>query len=452
MSRAGPAFGAMLPDIRLPPPGPASRTLCERLAKVESRNITYSSERWPIFWEEAAGSNVRDADGNVYIDLTSAFGVALLGHRNPSLNRALRAQAGLLVHGMGDVHPPTKKLELLERLADVAPWKDARVALANTGSEAVEIALKTARLASGRPGVLAFEGGYHGLTLGSLAVTERLRFRRYFVERLYPGVAFAAFPDALRDAEPEGAASLRQVAELLDRGAPNGDQIGTVVVEPVQARGGARVPPPGFMRRLCELARERGVLVVADEVMTGLGRCGSLLASTRVGLTPDLVCVGKALGGGLPISACLAPREIMDAWPASDGEAIHTSTFLGHPLACATAIAVLDAVEGELAPEKADRRGADLLQSLRGRLEGLPATGQVRGLGLLLGIELVGPGLAPAEGGGARVAEGALRRGVLVLPAGDRGSVVELAPPLSLTKEQSRHAIDVLADVIEEVF
>jgi 4-aminobutyrate aminotransferase/(S)-3-amino-2-methylpropionate transaminase len=352
---------------------------------------------------------------------------------------------------MGDVHPPTKKLELLERLVSVAPWNDARVALANTGSEAVEIALKTARLASGRPGILAFEGGYHGLTLGSLAVTERPHFRRSFVERLYGGVAFAAFPDALEVAQPEGASSLQQVAELLDRGAPNGDRIGTIIVEPVQARGGARVPPPGFMRRLCELARERGVLVVADEIMTGLGRCGSLLASTRVGLNPDLVCMGKALGGGLPISACLAPREIMDAWPTSDGEAIHTSTFLGHPLACAAAIAVLEAVERERVPERADRRGAELLAALSGRVAGLPATGQVRGLGLLLGIELVGAGLVPADGGGARVAEAALRRGVLVLPAGDRGNVVELTPPLGLTKEQSEYAIEVLADVIEEV-
>lgn len=451
MGRDGPALGSLLPELRVPPPGPSSRALIERLAVVESRNITYSSQRWPIFWEEAAGSNVRDADGNIYIDLTSAFGVALLGHRDPSVARALREQAARLVHGMGDVHPPTKKLELLEQLAEMAPWEDARVVLANTGSEAVEIALKTAQLASGRPGIIAFGGGYHGLTLGPLAVTERAHFRRPFAQRLYGGVAFAAFPDPLRDAEPDGAGSLHQVAELLRRGAPNGDEIGTIIIEPVQARAGARVPPQGFMRRLSELAKEGDVLVVADEIMTGLGRCGSLFASTRVGLSPDLVCVGKALGGGLPISACLAPREIMNAWPTSGGEAVHTSTFLGHPLACATACAVLDAMKRESVPEEAERRGAELLEALRGRLGGLTPIGEVRGLGLLLGIELAGADLSPAAGSGVRVAEAALQRGVLVLAAGDHGSVVELTPSVSLTTEQAKHAIDVLRDVIEEV-
>jgi 4-aminobutyrate aminotransferase/(S)-3-amino-2-methylpropionate transaminase len=422
-----------------------------RLAAVESRNVTYRTDGWPVFWEEACGANVRDADGNVYIDVTGAFGVALLGHGPPAVRRAIEEQTGRLIHGMGDVHPPVAKLLLLERLAALAPWKDARVVLATTGSEAMEAALKTAQLASGRPGILAFEGGYHGLTLGSLAATRRAHFRAPFSERVYAGVAFAPFPDPLRDAAPDGAGALRRVADLLDEGAPNGDAIGTIVIEPVQARGGARVPPPGFMAALSDLARERDVLIVADEIMTGMGRCGAPFASALVGLNPDLICVGKALGGGLPISACLAPRRVMDAWPPSEGEAIHTSTFLGHPLACATAMAVLDALEDDDAYSTVERIGVALVGGLRARLAGISRVAEVRRLGLLVGVELVAPdGRSPATGLAARVAERALGEGVLVLPAGDAGHVVELTPPLTLTTEQVRHVVDVLSQVIQD--
>ncbi len=449
MSHDAPVLGSLLPDVRVPPPGPVSRTMAERLARVESRNVTYMDERWPVFWEDARGANVRDADGNVYIDMTSAFGVALLGHRSPTLEFALRHHA--LVHGMGDIHPPVKKLEFLERLARMASWEDTRILLANTGSEAVEAALKTAALASGRPGVLAFEGGYHGLTLGALSVTRRDHFRAPFSERVYGGVAFAPFPDTVRDEEPGGAASLRCVAELLRTGAPNGDAIGTIIVEPVQARGGARVPPDGFMASLSDLASEHGVLVVADEIFSGLGRCGSMFASDRVGLRPDVICVGKALGAGLPLSACMAPAGIMDAWPPSTGEAIHTSTFLGHPLACTAGLAVLDSFDVDAVPGRAERVGQEIVAGLRSRLDACARVADVRGLGLLLGVELVeADGTTPAAGAGARIAERALGEGILVLPAGDRGEVLELTPPIVLTTQQIDYALDVLAALILE--
>ena len=400
--------------------------MAERLARVESRNVTYLSDDWPVFWEEASGANVRDVDGNVYVDLTSAFGVALLGHGSAPLLHALGAQTHL-VHGMGDVHPPAVKLELLERLAAAAPWPETRIVLSGSGSEAVETALKTAGLASDRPGILAFEGGYHGLTLGSLSVTERPHFRRPFAHRAYGG-------------------------RLLDQGAPNGDPIGTVVVEPVQARGGARVPPAGYMAELSGLARERDVLVVADEIFTGMGRCGAIFASHLVGLDPDVICVGKALGGGMPISACLAPAHVMDAWPASGGEAIHTSTFLGHPLACAAAVGVLDEIESGAVPARARRLGDVLRRRLQERVGGRPGVAEVRGLGLLLGIELVEVGgSAPRVGAGAVVARHALSEGLILLPAGDEGHVVELAPPVTLSEEQLDHVVLVLGEVLEEV-
>lgn len=469
------AFGALLPDLRVPPPGPASRALADRLRCVESRNVTHLSDGWPVFWEEAAGSNVRDADGNVFVDLSAGFGVALLGHSHPAVIEAVTAQARRLVHGMGDVHPPEIRVRLLERLCALVPWPSARAVLASTGSEAVEIALKTAQLATGKPGVLAFASGYHGLTTGSLAATEREAFRRPFARRLYGGVTFVPFPTAARcGVTGSGRAvsdrttcdrALGVVREALQLGAPNGDPIGAVLVEPVQGRAGARIPPPDFMASLSELARDAGALVIADEILTGMGRCGSLLASERVGLEPDLVCVGKALGGGMPISACVGPAAVMDAWPPSEGEALHTSTFLGHPLACAAALATLDRYGPEGVLARVDSIGTRLLEGLSERLSRTRGVADVRGLGLLLGIELGHPetegtwggtgaksARSSVRGAGARVAQAALRRGVIVLPAGDDGHVVELTPAVTLTDEQLDHAVDAVASAVRDVF
>jgi len=452
VSSSGEPLGGLLPRLRVPPPGPASRALAARLRAVESRNVTFVDEAWPVFWEEAVGCNVRDADDNVYVDFTGGFGVALLGHADPAITAAVRDQAGRLVHGMGDVHPPSLKVELLERLAALAPWPGARGVLASTGSEAVEIGLKTALVASGRPGILAFEGAYHGLTLGSLAATSRGLFRDPFETRLHGGVAFAPFPEPWKEGAPTTDACLERVRAILREGAPNGERIGTVIVEPVQGRAGVRIPPDGFMAALSELAREAGALVVADEVLTGMGRCGPILASEIVGLQPDVVCLGKALGAGLQVSACMARGDVMDAWPESGGEAIHTSTFLGHPLSCAAAVSALDACPPDVRAARAAERGTRILGALRERLSGLPGVGDVRGIGLLLAVELVDPGGAdPAVGAAAEVASQALREGLLLLPAGTHGQVVELTPGLVVTDEQIDFAVEVLVRVIGEL-
>jgi len=443
-------FGSRLPEIRVRPPGPASRELAERLRRVESRNVTHITDSWPIFWEEAAGANVRDADGNVYLDLTGAFGVALLGHSSPVTRRAIEEQSARLIHGMGDIHPPTKKLELLEALCEIAPWPDTRVVLSSTGSEAVETALKTAQLATNKPGIVAFVGGYHGLTLGSLAATERAHFRAPFSSRVYDGVGFVPFPGTTVSGDEDGSMCLERVRDLLAAGAPNGDPVGAVIVEPVQARGGARIAPQGFMAALSDMVHEAGALIIADEIMTGLGRCGSTFASTRVGLRPDIICLGKALGGGLPVSAAIAPAEVMDAWPESAGEAIHTSTFLGHPLACAVAVDVLDVLQSQDVAGQAESEGERLLGALSARLEGVHGVTEIRGLGLLLGIEF-GEKERPLAGAGARVASVALGRGLIVLPAGDQGEVLELTPALGMTDDQVECAVEQLAESIEEV-
>jgi 4-aminobutyrate aminotransferase/(S)-3-amino-2-methylpropionate transaminase len=424
--------------------------MARRLSRVESRNVTHLTPAFPVFWEAARGANVRDVDGNVYLDLTGAFGVSVAGHGNPAVVETIRDQSDRLVHGMGDVHPPARKVEFLEALARLAPWPESRAILGSSGSEAVEAALKTAFLATGKPGIIAFEGSYHGLTLGSLATTEREYFRAPFRDRLYPGVRFVPFPDPLHAGPEAGARSLEALARALDAGAA-GDEIGSVIVEPIQGRAGVRIPPPGFLAEVAHLVRAAGALVIFDEIFTGLGRTGSLFACLDEGLFPDLLCLGKGLGGGLPLSVCLGPPEVMAAWPLSGGEAIHTSTFLGHPLACAAGLALLDELERGGLAERSRQMGVELLNGLREGLADVPGVAEVRGRGLFLGIELAEPGNgAPMPGKAAEVAVEALRRGILVLPAGRAGHVLEISPPLVLERAQSEWALSNLVGILRE--
>ena len=412
-------FGSALPSlVATPPPGPRSRALAERLRSVESRNVTYLSEDFPVFWEEARGANVRDVDGNVYIDFTGAFGVSFAGHGHPRIQQTLEEQSQRLIHGMGDVHPPALKLLLLERLSTLAPWEETRSVLSSSGSEAMETALKTSELSTGRSGIIAFEGAYHGLTLGSLAVTARPDFRDPFRARLHQGVSFAPYPET----DEEAVAALSEGQRLLS----------------------------GFLGRLAELTRAEGSLLIFDEIFTGLGRTGVVFEHEREGVLPDLVCIGKALGGGLPLSACLGSREVMDAWPESGGEALHTSTFLGHPLSCATALAFLDVLEEENLAARALDLGHRIVGRLSEALSTQTGVKQIRGCGLLIGIELCSQDGEPVVGGGAVVAEAALRQGLLVLPAGGQGEVVEIAPPAVSNDAQIDFGVTCLVETINE--
>lgn len=443
-------FGGRLPEILVTPPGPRSLEMARRLSRVESRNITHLTSSFPVFWEAAKGANVRDVDGNVYLDLTGAFGVSVAGHGNPAVVERIRDQAGRLVHGMGDVHPPTRKVEFLEALARLAPWPESRAILGSSGSEAVEAALKTALMATGRPGIVAFDGSYHGLTLGALATTQREDFRAPFAKRLYPGVRFVPYPDPVRMGPDAGARSLDALAGVLREGA-GGDRIGAVIVEPIQGRAGVRIPPQGFLEEMACLVREAGALVIFDEIFTGLGRTGFLFACLAEGVLPDLICLGKGLGGGLPLSACLGPAEVLDAWPLSRGEAIHTSTFLGHPLACAAGLTLLEELERKGLVERARHMGVDLLQGLRAGLADVGGVAEVRGRGLFLGIELADPATKrPLSGRAVEVAEEALRHGIVVLPAGREGHVLELSPPLVLEKAQLEWAVPTLIKILRD--
>ena len=417
-----------LPRLVTAVPGPRSRALAETLRTCESPNVTYLAPDFPVFWDRAAGCLVTDVDGNEFLDVTSAFGVAAVGHGHPDVVRAVQSQAARLLHGMGDVHPSDVKVALCRRIADLVPLPDAQVILGQNGADAVEAALKTALLATGRSGVLAFEGGYHGLSYGALETTSRADFRRPFRAQLGGFSTHLPFGGDLAAIEKE-----------LRTGA-----FGAVIAEPIQGRGGIVVSPPGWLARLRELCTRHGTLLILDEIFTGWGRTGDWFAYQHEGVMPDILCVGKAMGGGLPISACVAPAHVMACWPASQGEALHTSTFLGNPLACAAALAALAVLEREDLPRRARELGALFADRLRALHTKHPEdVRQVRGRGLMLGLELASPVLALA------LVPAALRRGLIVLPAGD-GRVLEFVPPLTITPPQIAWCVDTLDALLSD--
>lgn len=418
-----------LPRLVTPVPGPRSQEMARALRDCESPNVTYLAPDFPVFWDRAEGCLVTDVDGNTFLDVTAAFGVAAVGHSHPRVVQAVQAQAAQLLHGMGDVHPSGVKVSLCERLAQTVPLPDAQVILGQNGSDAVEAALKTAKMATGRPGILAFAGGYHGLSYGALEATARDDFRRPFADQLG---RFAAHL-------PYGG-PLDEVAATL-----SGGPFGAVLVEPIQGRGGIVVPPPGWLRGLRDVCARLGVLLIFDEIFTGWGRTGDWFACQFDDILPDILCIGKAMGGGLPISACVASRSLMACWPVSAGEALHTSTFLGNPLACAASLAAISVLEREHLPERARSVGAFFKTQLLNLHERHPKyIADVRGRGLMLGLELASPDIALS------LVPAALRRGLIVLPAGD-GRVLEFVPPLVITETQILWCVDLLDALLQEL-
>ena len=441
-------LGERLPEVRTAVPGPKSEELARRLAAVESRNITRVEGEAPIFWAAARGSNVRDVDGNVYVDLTSGFSVAAAGHANPRVAEAIGRQASELAHGLGDVYPPEVKVRLLERLVSVAPGDLGVCILASAGTEAVEAALKTAVIHTGRPGVIAFRGGYHGLTYGSLSATWRSDFRDPFRSQLFGGVRFAPYPYSYRWEGPDDpvAGSLAAVRRHFEEAEGTDAPVGAVIVEPIQGRGGIIVPPDGFLEGLRELCDAWDAVLIYDEIYTGFGRTGRWFAHEHWGVPPDVMTVGKALTGALPLSAAIGTQDVMRSWPPSTGEAIHTSTFLGNPIACAAALAQLEEIESRGLVERSARMGAWLEERLASWVERYPVVGEVRGRGMLWGVELVEDRSSrrPATELAVRVIGGALRRGVLLLGEGPHGNVLAIVPPLVVTESQLEHALGVV--------
>ncbi len=431
------AEGNEPPAMRAAPAGPMSRAWVARLLTVDApwtearrarRAAVSKHDESPIVLVSAKGSNLVDIDGNRYVDFAAGFGAALVGHAHPRIARAIEFQSSRLVFGLGDVFPTDAKVALTERLSRLFPEPGARVMLGNSGADAIDAALKTALLSTGRPGVIAFDGGYHGLSTGPLAVNGlRPEHRRPFTAVLSQHARFAPYPG--RDLD----ASLTEVERLC-----LAQPIGAIVVEPILGRGGVVVPPSDFLPELRSIADRRGALLIVDEIWTGLGRSGSILRSVADGVRPDIVCLGKGLGGGLPLSACIGRASVMEAWrhPVSNaaqpedqphGEAIHTATHFGNPLACSTAITLLDIVIGQKLDERARDEGARFAENLR---EALAPHGlvEVRGAGLMLGVHL--------EGGPPRalgIVRELLAAGYVTLTGG-AGDVITLTPPLTMAR------------------
>lgn len=411
------------PLVTVRPPGGESKSWLLRLAERQApMGPPRSGPPGGIVLERGEGPNVWDVDHNRYVDLAAGFGALLLGHGHPAVLRAVEHQAPRLLQALGDVYPSAAKIGLLERLARIHPSADAQVILSQSGADAVTAALKTAVLYTKKTGLIAFGSAYHGLSYGALALTDlRAGYRAPFEEHLPKDVTWLPYPK--RDSDLD--ACLTALEAKLQGGG-----VALVAVEPVLGRGGVVVPPAGFLDGVVRLSKQYGALSLFDEIWTGLGRTGAWLASARLepSATPDLICLGKGLGGGLPISACLGRREVMAAW-SQEAEVVHTSTFAGAPLASVTALATLDVLGRGGVVERSRQVGDAWLERLQARFGKHPAIAEVRGLGMMVGIELTG-------GRGGALQRALLERGYVTSTGGGARDVLVLTPPLTIGEER----------------
>jgi 4-aminobutyrate aminotransferase-like enzyme len=445
-----------------------ARHVLQLLRDYESRNVLFAAPdgSWPIVWERAKGVHVWDAEGKKYLDLTAAFGVAAAGHANPRVIHAGQRQMAKLLHAMGDVHPHALKAQLARELSRITfeRWqrKTGKVIFSNSGFEAVEAALKTAMLATAKRGILAFEGAYHGLGYGALNATHRKHFRGPFRSQLREFGHFVPFPSIpegrvtrvpdISERSKEWASrnsSLRMLADRI-RTVCRREKIGAILVEPIQGRGGINVPPLEFLPLLRRLCDEYGMLLILDEIYTGFGRTGKWFACEHSGVLPDIICLGKALAGGFPLSACVGRADVMDAaWPESRGEAIHTSTFLGHPVGCAMALAQIAEIQRHQLCQRSAKLGSRLLKLLQSEISHPTIHIATRGSGLMIGVELRQPDGAPATELASLIIKEMLHRGFILLPEGEHGSVISVTPPLTITEAQLERMVQAMRSVLE---
>jgi 4-aminobutyrate aminotransferase-like enzyme len=428
----------------------ANKTI-DQLRRFESRNVTFIEPdgSWPIVWERAKGMRVWDAAGRDYLDFTAAFAVAAAGHANPRIVAAGQRQMAKLLHAMGDVHPHALKAELARELSRITferlDKSAGKTIFCNSGFEAVEAALKTAHLATGRTRVIAFEDAYHGLGYGALNATWRSDFRSPFRRQIGGFASFVPFPRVRAD-----------LVKLEQRLATEcrKHKVGAILVEPIQGRGGTNIPPAGFLKLLRKVCDQHGALLVCDEVYTGFGRTGQWFASEHFGVTPDILCLGKALTGGFPLSACVGSAAVMDrAWPKSTGEAIHTSTFLGHPVGCAMALASLRELKSRNLPARSAEMGQLFLDELKRLAKRIGrARCKPRGLGLMLAIELFHDDGTPAADIALGVVKRLLSDGFILLSEGAPANILAFTPPLTVGKLHITKLIRALGRALKEAY
>ena len=448
-------------------PGPESQRLLDDLARYECPAITArrarragesGSNQDPIVWAQGSGARITDVDGHEYLDFTAAFAVSTYGHAHPRLVKALSQQASKLMHGMGDTYPSEVKIRYAKALADFIPGELQQSIFGQSGAEAVEAALKTAWVATGRRQIIAFRGAYHGLSVGALAASGyKNDFREPFAHALARHIDHAPYPYCYRCPYGERPEHCKRpcVAELRARFEHNASGLGpvaAVIVEPIQGRGGVVVPPEGWLAEVKALCERHGALMILDEIFTGFGRTGKRFAFVDVGVEPDLLCVGKAMTGGFPLSAVIGRPEVMEAWGASEGEALHTSTFLGNPMACAVGLEALAVYE----EEGIEARIGALSPLLREGLLGLRAKyprliGEVRGRGLMHGAELIRPDGGPNTALSLALMRWALEHKLLLLPSGLWGQNLTLTPPAVIDADDVGELFELLDRGLEEL-
>ena len=429
--------------------GPRSRALRERAAAAVARAFT---PQLPAFVHRARGAVLYDVDGRRYVDLAGGVGCLAVGHAHPRVVQAVQEQAGRFLHTDYAVAPYEGYVAVCERLVAASPGPGPKkAALFNSGAEAVENAVKIARAYTGRSAVVAFEGAFHGRTYMALSLTSRVHPYKARFGPFVPEVYRVPYPYPYRSPFPDPEQAVDFCLDRLEALFTlhvEPERVAAVVVEPVLGEGGVVVPPPSFLPRLKEVCGRFGILLVVDEVQTGMGRTGRMWATEHVGVQPDLLVVGKSLAAGLPLSAVVGKAEVVDAvWEGGIG-----GTYVGNPVSCAAALAVFQVLEEEELLERARTLGRRILEAFTALQQDCPLVGEVRGLGAMVGVELVTDRTSrtPAPRHTEFVLRRAAERGVLALRAGVHRNVVRLLPPLVLEEAELQEGLDGLAASLRE--
>ena len=434
------------PEIRTPLPGPKAKAIIERDAKYVSPSYTRD---YPFVIARGQGAVVEDVDGNRFIDCAAGIAVNSTGVSHPEVVKAIADQAQKFIHMSGTDFYYEPQVRLAEELASIVPIAgDVRTFFANSGTEATEAALKLARYYTKRQGIIGFLGAFHGRSLGSLSLTASKAVQRRGFGPFMPGVYHAPYPDVYRfngSADECAAASLAFITDQIFTHLVAPDEVAAIVVEPIQGEGGYVVPPPAFFQGLRELATRHGIVLVVDEVQSGMGRTGRMFALEHFGMTADVVNIAKGIASGLPLGVTCARADVM-TWPPG----AHASTFGGNPVSCAAANVTIRLLKEGLIANAASV-GGHLLDGLRALQEKHPLIGDVRGKGLMIGIELVRDRRTKERAIDERNAlvQAMFRRGVLVLGAGR--NALRLAPPLVLSKSQADSVLEIFDQSLSEV-
>ncbi|HEY8231300.1 MAG TPA: acetyl ornithine aminotransferase family protein [Vicinamibacteria bacterium] len=433
------------PHIRGELPGPKARAIVERDARVVSPS--YPRE-YPFAISHGKGVEAWDVDGNRFLDFAAGIAVSATGHAHPRVVAAIKDAAERFLHVSSD-YWHEGQVRLAERLAVLAPMDEPTMSFfCQSGTESVEAALKLARHVTGRPRFIGFLGGFHGRTMGSLAFTSSKYTQQLGFFPTMPGVTLVPYPNPYRPllaGDDQGRAVLDYIEKVLFAGAVPASEVAAVLVEPIQGEGGYLVPPPSFLPGLRELCDRHGILLIADEVQSGIGRTGRMFACQHWDVSPDILTLAKGLGSGLPIGMVVAKKSVMERW----ARGAHGNTFGGNPICCAAALATLELVESGYARNAAEQ-GLYFMQRLRELQARHAVIGEVRGKGLMIGMELVTDTAtkAPAKELAARVIERAFHNGLLLLSCGV--STIRFMPPLLVTRENVDEAMILLEASLDE--